>query len=124
VIKGGQIVEKLRGEASTQCKAKGGKAVDVREFGTDPEGTQALLSGQVDAQVTDGAVAKAAADKTGGRLTISSQDLIYPVQSGLAVKRGDTALKKTLTAALDKLKTNGTYAKLLKKYNLGRAEES
>jgi ABC-type amino acid transport substrate-binding protein len=124
VIKGGQIVEKLRGEASTQCKAKGGTAVDVREFGTDPEGTQALLSGQVDAQVTDGAVAKAAADKTGGRLTISSQDLIYPVQSGLAVKRGDTALKKTLTAALDKLKTNGTYAKLLKKYNLGRAEES
>ncbi|MEV0480298.1 ABC transporter substrate-binding protein [Streptomyces sp. NPDC050508] len=124
VIKGGQIVEKLRGEASTQCQAKGEKGVDVREFGTDPEGTQALLSGQVDAQVTDGAVAKAAVDRTNGRLTISSKSLIYPVQSGLAVKRGDSALKKTLTTALAELKKNGTYAELLKKYNLGRAEGS
>ncbi|MGW0835815.1 ABC transporter substrate-binding protein [Streptomyces prunicolor] len=124
VIKGGQIVEKLRGEASTQCKGKGEKAVDVREFGTDPEGTQALLSGQVDAQVTDGAVAKAAADKTNGRLAISSKSLIYPVQSGLAVKRGATALKKTLTTALAELKKDGTYAELLKKYNLGQAQGS
>lgn len=124
VIKGGQIVGKLRAEASKECKAKGGKAIDVREFATDPEGTQALLSGQVDAQVTDGAVAKAAADKTGGKLTISSRELIYPVQSGLAVKRGDTALKKSLTDALAELKKNGTYARLLKKYNLGQAQES
>ncbi|KUN29855.1 ABC transporter substrate-binding protein [Streptomyces antibioticus] len=124
VIKGGQIVGKLRDEASKECEAKGGKAIDVREFGTDPEGTQALLSGQVDAQVTDGAVAKAAADKTGGKLTISSKELIYPVQSGLAVKRGDTALKKTLTDAFAELKKNGAYAKLLKKYNLGQAEAS
>ncbi|MCX4907449.1 ABC transporter substrate-binding protein [Streptomyces sp. NBC_00878] len=124
VIKGGQIVQKLRDEASKQCTDEGEKAVDVREFGTDPEGTQALLSGQVDAQVTDGAVAKAAADKTNGRLTISSKSLIYPVQSGLAVKRGNTALKKTLTTALDELTKNGTYTELLKKYNLGRAEGS
>lgn len=56
--------------------------------------------------------------------TISSKSLIYPVQSGLAVKRGDTALKKTLTTALAELKKNGTYAELLKKYNLGQAQGS
>ncbi|MGH1553547.1 hypothetical protein ACRAWF_20930 [Streptomyces sp. L7] len=38
------------------------------------------------------------------------------------MKRGDTALKKTLTTALDELKRNGTYAELLTKYNLGQAE--
>ena len=122
VIKGGQIVEKLRGEASQQCTAAGRKAIDVREFTSDPEGTQALLSGQVDAQVTDTAVAKSAADRTHGKLTISSHGLIYPVESGLAVKKGNTALLKTLTTALDKLKRNGTYDKLLATYNLGRIQ--
>jgi polar amino acid transport system permease protein/polar amino acid transport system substrate-binding protein len=42
----------------------------------------------------------------------------------LAVKRGDTALKKTLTTALAELKKDGTYAELLKKYNLGQAQGS
>jgi ABC-type amino acid transport substrate-binding protein len=124
VIKGGEIVQKLRGEASDACTAKGAKAIDVREFTTDPEATQALLSGQVDAQLTDAAVAKAIVAKTNGRLTITSSAIIYPVTAGLAVKKGNTALKATLTKALAALKKSGAYAKLLSQYNLSEAEES
>jgi ABC-type amino acid transport substrate-binding protein len=118
VIAGGQIVNDLRGEASQSCTAAGRKPIDVREFASDPEGTQALLSGQVDAQLTDSAVAKAAVDKIGGTLVISSTDLIYPIQAGLAVKKGNTALEKTLTNALHQLQQDGTYSKLLTQYNL------
>lgn len=118
VIKGGQIVNDLRGEASKSCTAAGLKPIDVREFTSDPEGTQALLSGQVDAQLTDSAVAKAAVDKIGGTLVISSTDLIYPIQAGLAVKKGNTALEKTLTNALHQLQQDGSYNKLLTQYNL------
>jgi ABC-type amino acid transport substrate-binding protein len=118
VIAGGQIVNDLRGEASHNCTASGRKPIDVREFASDPEGTQALLAGQVDAQLTDSAVAKAAVDKIGGTLVISSTDLIYPIQAGLAVKKGNTALEKTLTSALHKLQQDGTYNKLLTQYNL------
>ncbi len=124
VIKGGEIVQKLRGEASDACTAKGAKAIDVREFTTDPEATQALLSGQVDAQLTDAAVAKAIVAKTNGRLTITSSAIIYPVTAGLAVKKGNTELKATLTKALAALKKSGAYAKLLSQYNLSEAEES
>jgi ABC-type amino acid transport substrate-binding protein len=118
VIKGGQIVNDLRGEASKSCTAGGLKPIDVREFTSDPEGTQALLSGQVNAQLTDSAVAKAAVDKIGGTLVISSTDLIYPIQAGLAVKKGNTALEKTLTNALHQLQRDGSYSKLLTQYNL------
>ena len=121
VITGGQIVNDLRGEASQSCTAAGRKPIDVREFASDPEGTQALLAGQVDAQLTDSAVAKAAVDKIGGTLVISSADLIYPIQAGLAVKKGNTALEKTLTSALHKLQQDGTYNKLLTQYNLRAA---
>jgi ABC-type amino acid transport substrate-binding protein len=124
VIKGGQIVQKLRGEASDACTAKGAKAVDVREFTTDPEATQALLSGQVDAQLTDAAVAKTIVAKTQGRLAITSSEIIYPVTAGLAVKKGNTKLKATLTDALAALKKSGAYGKLLSEYNLAEAVES
>jgi ABC-type amino acid transport substrate-binding protein len=124
VIKGGEIVQELRGDASGKCTAAGKKAIDVREFTSDPEGTQALLSGQVDAQVTDSAVAKAAADRTGGKLAVTSTAPLYPVTSGLAVKKGNTALRSTLTKALAKLRSDGTYDDLLKKYNLARPQGS
>ena len=124
VIKGGQIVQDLRGDASTACKAKGAKAVDVREFTTDPEATQALLSGQVDAQLTDAAVAKTIVTKTQGKLAVTSTQIIYPVTSGLAVKKGNTKLKATLVAALSALEKSGDYGKLLNQYGLTEAAKS
>lgn len=103
---------------SEKCKAAGKQGITVQEFPTDPEATQALLSGQVDAQMTDAAVAKTVVEKTAGRVKISSDAIIYPVAVGLAVRKGNAALKAALTEALGTLDSTGESAKLLKQYNL------
>lgn len=124
VIKGGDIVSRLRNEASDECEAQGETAVDVREFTTDPEGTQALISGQVDAQVTDAGVASTLDEMTDGKVTISSDELLYPIPVGLAVRKGNSELLESLEEALDALKADGTYDELLEEYNLAPVEDS
>lgn len=103
---------------SDTCKANGKEAITVQEFPTDPEATQALLSGQVDAQMTDAAVAKTVIEKSNARLKISSESLIYPVAVGLAVRKGNTVLQEALTKSVENLKTSGAFAKILDQYNL------
>jgi polar amino acid transport system permease protein/polar amino acid transport system substrate-binding protein len=103
---------------SDKCKANGKEPITVQEFPTDPEATQALLAGQVDAQMTDAAVAKTVVEKTSARLNISSKALIYPIAVGLAVRKGNTALQDALTKSVQNMKDSGAYAKLLAQYNL------
>ncbi len=122
VIKGGDIVQRLREDASADCIAVGEEAVDVREFTTDPEGTTALISGQVDAQLTDAGVASTLESATDNAVEISSTELLYPIPVGLAVKKGNTEMVTKLTAALDALKANGIYEELLAKYNLAEPD--
>ncbi|MEJ3652475.1 ABC transporter permease subunit [Actinomycetes bacterium KLBMP 9759] len=124
VIKGGKIVQELAGPVSAGCTAAGRSPVDVREFTSDPEGSQALLSGQVDVQVTDAAVAKSAVDAAGGRLVISSSTLIAPAVVGIAVAKGDTALYTAVESALHDLRESGEYAAMLARYNLAPVDEA
>lgn len=116
LIEGAAVAQSLRQESAGACK--GAKPVDVREFPTDPDATEALLSGAVDAQVTDAAVAKSVVDKTSGKTTISSTGLLYPIPVGLAVKKGNTALAKEIQDGLARLRSSGKYQELLGKYNL------
>ena len=122
VIKGAAVAKSMRQEASGACQ--GSKPIDVREFPTDPEATQVLLSGQVDAQVTDAAVAKVAVDKTSGKLEITSDELLYPIPVGVAVKRGNDALAKQIREALEQVRDSGEHQALLDKYNLKAADEA
>lgn len=124
VIKGGDIVQRLREDASAECEGAGEEPVDVLEFTTDPEATQALLSGQVDAQVTDAAVAKEAVEKTSGQLTITSEELLYPIPVGLAVKKDNTELAAEVRTGLKEMRKSGEYAELLDRYNLGEPDQS
>ena len=122
VIKGGDIVQRLRIDASADCVESGQTGVDVREFTTDPEGTQALLSGQVDAQLTDAGVASTLESATDNAVRISSTDLLYPIPVGLAVKKGNSDLAEKLLAALEAMKADGSYAALLSEYNLAEPD--
>jgi len=122
VIKGAAVADSMRQEANGECQ--GSDPIDVREFPTDPEATQALLSGQVDAEVTDAAVAKVAVDKTSGELEITSDELLYPIPVGLAVELGNDALEKQIRDALDKLRASGKYQELLDKYNLQAPDQA
>lgn len=112
------IAKILPAAESDKCKEAGKPAITVKEFPTDPEATQALLSGQVDAQMTDAAVAKTAVEKSKGRLSLSSQELVYPIAVGLAVQEGNAEMQQALTDGLEAMKASGKYDELLTKYNL------
>lgn len=123
-IKGGDIVEQLRTDASQKCRDAGKKAIDVREFATDPEGTQAMLSGQVDAQATDAGVATTLGENSGVKVKITSDELLYPIPVGIGIWKDDSSgLRERLEDAIDEMKTDGTYDALLEKYNLAPVDQ-
>lgn len=123
VIKGGDIANSLRDDASADCAAAGAGAIDVREFPTDPEATQALLSGQLDAQVTDAGVASTLNENGTVAVQITSTELLYPIQVGMAVRKGDTETVERIRDAIAALQDNGVWADLLAEYNLSEPDE-
>jgi polar amino acid transport system substrate-binding protein len=66
----------------------------------------------------DSAVLRNAVDKTGGRLMISSKVQLYPVIVGLGINPKNGDLVKVVENALESLRKDGQYQKLLTKYNV------
>lgn len=116
-IKGAAYRPNLEELSKATCAAKGTQ-IDIREFPTSPEATQALLSGNIDAQTDDSAVLKVAVEKTSGRLVMSSKENFYSVSAGLGFNKGSVDTKAGIEAAFEKIKANGKYAALLKAYNI------
>ena len=56
-IQGAAWISKLKTVSETYCTKQGLAAIDVREFPTSPEASQAVLSHAVDAQFEDAGVA-------------------------------------------------------------------
>lgn len=83
-----------------------------------------MLAGNVDAQADDAAVLKVAVDKTGGRVEISSTEVLIPVVLGLGVSKAHPEIKAGLEAAFDRIKADGTYQALLARYNLSAPTEA
>ncbi|MDO6417387.1 transporter substrate-binding domain-containing protein [Amphritea sp. 2_MG-2023] len=99
------------------CEANGLDPIAIREYPTDPQTTQAMLSNAVEAQITDAAVARGVIDKVGQRVVISSTTLIYPVLNGFGVKKGNDEVKDALIKGLEMYSKTPEYDALLKKYN-------
>jgi len=99
------------------CLKNGLKPIEVSEYSTDPQTTQAMLAHAVEAQITDAAVARGVIDKLGSRVVISSDTLIYPVLNGFGVKKGNDDVKNALVEGMKKYRATPEYAALLKKYN-------
>jgi polar amino acid transport system substrate-binding protein len=93
-------------------------AISVSEFPSAPEVTQALLSGNVQAQVEIDGAAGMIAEHTKGRVVVSTEHSIYQQTLGIFVKKGNEELYQSLVKAFDESKKSGEYAALLKKYNL------
>ncbi|MDB5788299.1 ABC transporter substrate-binding protein [Caballeronia mineralivorans] len=117
-IKGASWIPKLAKISQDTCVPKGLAPIDVREFETSPQASQALLAHAVDAQFEDSAVAKMTVDKMAGRLAITSTTPLFPVVVGLGVAKSDPALLAAVKGALDTMKHDGEYATLLKRYNV------
>ncbi len=120
-IKGAAWLVRLSQLNDTDCRER---PVDSREFPTSSEVTQALLSGAVDAQLEDSAVLQDAVGRTGKRLAITSKENLYPVVVGMAVRKDSGEIARKLREALRALQEDGSYGRLLAKYNVSQPTDT
>jgi polar amino acid transport system substrate-binding protein len=114
-LKGAAWVPELQKTSTASCSSS---PMTVQEYATSAEAAQALLSRGVDVVFDDAGVSQAAVAASGGRLKITSDEILFPVVMGLAVKKGNDELLKALDEQMDALIASGEYGALLKKYNL------
>lgn len=115
---GNSWLPKLQKLSETYCIPNNKAAVMVSEYPSAPEATQALLSGNVQAQVEIAGAAHIISERTNGRVVISSKELIYPETLGIFVKKGNSATHAALMKALSLSRASGEYEVILKKYSL------
>jgi polar amino acid transport system substrate-binding protein len=107
-------------EANSLNKAGGACAsnkVQVVTFQKDTEALAQLKKGVVDIHFTDSPVAAYEVQKDPSALRISG-GIIEVAPEGIALRKGETAISGPVTAAFNLMKSDGTYADLLKKWNL------
>jgi polar amino acid transport system substrate-binding protein len=95
--------------------------VNVVTFQKDTEALTELKKGNVDIHFTDSPVAAYEVQQDPTHLKISGSP-IEVAPEGIAIRKGDTAIENPVKAAFDKLKADGTYANLLKKWNVSDAD--
>jgi len=88
---------------------------DVRNYPSDTDARSALVSGRVDAWVTDRFGAIEAARKN-PQLKLHQGELIFTERIAAAAAKGNTALAKAWNEALAASMADGSYAALSKKY--------
>ncbi len=89
-------------------------ASEVRGFPEGPNAISAMVTGQVDAVIIDQPVAVLATEKQGGIKIV--QEIPTEEFYGFAVPPNKDALREAMNGALQKLKDDGTIAKLYDKY--------
>jgi ABC-type amino acid transport/signal transduction systems, periplasmic component/domain len=107
-------------EANGLNKAGGACAsnhVKVVTFLKDTEALTELKKGNVDIHFTDSPVAAYEVLKDSANLKISG-GIIEVAPEGIAVRKGNTAIGDPVKAAFEKMKSDGTYATLLTKWNV------
>lgn len=114
-------VAKLNDLSHSYCEANGKGAIQVREYPTSSETSQALLSGNIQAHMEIVGASLAIVDKSRGRIVITSDRALYPETLGIYVKKGNEALFNALEAAVEAFKQSDEYQALLEKYNLEAA---
>lgn len=106
------------------CTSGGNDAITILKFGTDPEAVQALIAGQADAEMADFPVAAYSASQSNGALEVLDNQ-IDPAPYGIAIRKSSNPLRDALQKAFDQIVKDGTYAKILEKWDLsaGALEE-
>ena len=87
----------------------------VKTYDDDPTKYQDLRVGRIDAILVDRLAALELITKTKGQLALSG-DAFSRQESGIAVRKGEPELLAALNTALEKLRADGTLAKLSQKY--------
>ncbi|MFM2481401.1 ABC transporter substrate-binding protein [Celerinatantimonas sp. YJH-8] len=118
IQKGTVWLSKLQGVSNGYCASHNLGAIQINEYPTTAECTQALLSNHADAQLQMAAASQQILEKLPNRVQISSEKQFYPQTMGMYFPKGDTWMKQQLSEALAKVKASGEFQKLLDKYHL------
>lgn len=117
-MKGAAWIETMNQVSDVYCKSHHLEAINVKEYPSAPEASQALLSRGVDVQYEDAAVAQMVIEQLNNKLKITSQHMLNPVLIGLAVRKNDIAFKNYVVDLIKEVRQSGEYDQLVKKYNL------
>ncbi|WP_152224324.1 ABC transporter substrate-binding protein [Pseudomonas sp. SCB32] len=120
---GNSWLPKLQKLSQSYCLPNKKPAVTLSEYPSAPEATQALLSGNVEAQVEIAGAAHMISERTRGRVVISSKELISPEVLGVFIRKGNDSTYAEISKALALSRENGEYHDILKKYGLEPTSE-
>jgi polar amino acid transport system substrate-binding protein len=111
----GKIVAVQTGTTYLENVRKLTDVKEVKNFPKDTDARSALVSGRVDAWVTDRFVAKSAvASSANAGLQIG--EFVFVERIATAVKKGNTSVAEAVNKALGEIMADGTYAAISKKY--------
>lgn len=114
-IQKGTTQEEVANAQKEKCKARGSD-LTVLTFETDPEAQQALKAGRTVADMNDFPVAAYVAQTTGDFDVVGEQIEAGPY--GIGVRKEDTDLRDALQKALKAIIADGTYDRILAKWNV------
>lgn len=102
---------------SASCTAAGQPAVNIQQFTLQSDVSTALVSGKVDAMLADSPVTAYAVQQTNGQLELLGK----PYDSapyGIVIPKSETSFATTIQQAVQALIDDGSYQKILEKWNL------
>lgn len=105
-------------QRSKTCVADGKSPIDVQAFQSHTEAVAALVSGRIDAWLTDATVVGYAVDHSDGKLAIAEDKPYDTVPIGIALPKDDGDLAEAVRGAVQELIDNGDYAKILDKWGI------
>ena len=103
---------------SAECKAAGKQEIDILSLTGSDTVALALQQGRVDAALNSTATIAAMIGESPDAYELAGPPFDANTKVGIALRKDDTALKLRLEAALQGMVKDGTYAALLKKWNL------
>lgn len=101
---------------SRKCVAEGKPAIDIVTLKNQTDVTTRLVNGSIDAMAADSPVIGYALSQTGDKLQTLGE--VYDAApQGIAIAKSDTALSELIGKVMNKLISDGTYGKILDKWN-------
>jgi polar amino acid transport system substrate-binding protein len=104
---------------SKQCTGEGKPAITIVGFNDDPTGTEALITGKIDAFQEDTPLLTGLIARSGGAVALSPQAQVKRIPCGIAVARNNTALANAIKKALNLLYADGTMTRIFSKFHEG-----
>jgi polar amino acid transport system substrate-binding protein len=114
----GAIEETYAKQDAATCQAAGKPALTILTLPTGQDSILALRQGRADAFYDSTPGVAAALKALPGVFTVAGPTFGAGTEIGIAVRKGDTAMHDAVAAGVQAAVKDGTYARLLKKYDL------